>query len=83
MPKPKRLSGDALVSILTSFGFTIHSQRGSHLKLRRVTAAGQRQTLTIPLHKELDAGTVRAIFRQAIQYIPENELRPLFFVETR
>jgi predicted RNA binding protein YcfA (HicA-like mRNA interferase family) len=83
MPKPKRFSGNELVSILTSFGFTIHSQRGSHVKLRRVTAAGQRQTLTVPRHRELDAGTVRAIFRQATQYIPEDELRPLLFVEGR
>ena len=83
MPEPKRLSGDELLSILTSFGFTVHSQHGSHVKLRRMAAAGQRQTLTIPRHKELDAGTVRAIFRQASRYIPEDELRPLFFVESR
>jgi predicted RNA binding protein YcfA (HicA-like mRNA interferase family) len=80
MPKPKRLSGDEVIAILESFGFAIHSQRGSHVKLRRVTASSLRQTLTVPRHKELDSGTVRAIFRQASQYIPEDELRPLFFV---
>jgi predicted RNA binding protein YcfA (HicA-like mRNA interferase family) len=80
MSRPKRLSGDEIISILASFGFVIHSQRGSHSKLRRVTSAGQRQTLTVPRHKELDAGTVRAIFQQAGQYVPENQLHPLFFV---
>lgn len=80
MSKPKRLSGDEIISLLAPFGFVIHAQRGSHAKLRRVTAAGQRQTLTVPRHKELDAGTLRAIFRQASQYIPEDRLRPLFFV---
>ena len=80
MPKPKQLSGDDIVSILASFGSAIQSQRGSHVKLRRLTATGQRQTLTVPRHKELDAGTVRAIFRQASQYIPEDRLRAFFFV---
>lgn len=81
MPKPKRLSGDDLINIFNSFGFSFLSQRGSHVKLRRVTTTGQKQTLTIPRHKELDAGTVRAIFRQASRYIPEDELRPHLFVE--
>ena len=80
MSKPKRLSGEDIIARLASFGFIIHSQRGSHVKLRRVTPTGQRQTLTIPRHKELDAGTIRAIFRQASQFIPEDQLRPLFFV---
>jgi predicted RNA binding protein YcfA (HicA-like mRNA interferase family) len=81
MPKPKRLSGDDVVSILVSFGFRIHSQRGSHIKLRRIAVAGTKQTLTIPRHKELDAGTVRAVFHQAGRYIPEDQLRPHFFVD--
>ena len=80
MPRPKRLSGDEIISILASFGFAIHSQRGSHVKLRRLTPGGQRQTLTVPRHKELDDGTVRAIFRQASQYIPEDQLQLLFFL---
>jgi predicted RNase H-like HicB family nuclease len=59
---------------------TMELERGSHVKLRRTLASGQKQTLTVPRHKELDSGTVRAIFRQACRYIPEDELRPLFFV---
>lgn len=42
---------------------------------------GEKQPLTIPLHTELDTGTLRAIFRQATQYIIENELRPYFYTE--
>ena len=41
----------------------------------------QRQMLTIPHHRELDTGTLRAIFRQASQYIPDEELRPHFYTE--
>ncbi len=80
MPKPRRLSGDDVISILGSFGFVLHDQRGSHAKLRRILPSGQKQTLTIPRHKELDPGTIRAIFRQASRYIPGHELDPLLFV---
>jgi hypothetical protein len=51
------------------------------VKLRRLLPGGIRQTLTIVLHHELDKGTVRAIFRQALRYIPESELRPHFYTE--
>lgn len=56
------------------------SQRGSHVKLRR-DGAGRRETLTIVLHREVDKGTLRAIFRQALRYVPESDLSPHFFTE--
>lgn len=80
MPRPRQLSGEDVIAILLKFGFVLHSQRGSHVKLRRVTPEGTKQTLTIPRHQELDPGTVRAIFRQASRYISEDQLRPLFFL---
>ena len=49
------------------------------MKLRRMVAGGQKQTLTIPAHAELDVGTLKAIIRQATRYIPETELRPHFY----
>ena len=79
MPKPKRLSGDEIITILETFGFSVHSQRGSHVKLRRTLKTGEKQTLTLPRHKELDVGTIRAIFRQASRYIPEDQLRLKLF----
>lgn len=81
MPKPRQLSGEDLISVFSHFGFAFHSQRGSHVKVRRITASGEKQTLTFPRHKEVDAGTVRAIFRQASRLIPEEQLRPFLFVE--
>ena len=54
MPKLRRLSGAEIVAILGRFGFTIHSQRGSHIKLRRTLANSTTETLTIPTHHELD-----------------------------
>ncbi|MFN3420242.1 MAG: type II toxin-antitoxin system HicA family toxin [Armatimonadota bacterium] len=79
MPKLKRLSGDEVIAILSKFGFKVHSQRGSHVKLRRVTTSGEVQSLTIPRHRELDIGTLHAIFRQACRFIPEEELRKEFY----
>jgi predicted RNA binding protein YcfA (HicA-like mRNA interferase family) len=57
MPKLRRLSGPDVVSILRNFGFSVISQHGSHVKLRRLNAAGEKQTLTVPNHKQLDIGT--------------------------
>jgi len=81
MPKLRTLSGQDLLRIFAGFGVEPASQRGSYMKLRRVLAGGIRQTLTIVLHNEVDKGTLRAIFRQALRYIPESELRPHFFAE--
>jgi predicted RNA binding protein YcfA (HicA-like mRNA interferase family) len=78
MPKLRRLSGEEVVAILARFGFTVVSQRGSHMKLKRIVAGGS-QTLTVPAHSELDPGTLRAIMRQAARFIPEQDLRPHFY----
>ena len=80
-PRLKRLSGSEVVSILQNFGFEVHSQKGSHVKLRRLNVKGEKQTLTIPLHTELDMGTLHAIVRQAARYIPEIELRSYFYTD--
>lgn len=80
MPKLRVLSGREVLKILRGFGFQACSQRGGHLKLRRVIA-GQTQTLTVPNHDEIDRGTLPAIYRQAGRFIPESELRAEFFTD--
>ena len=50
------------------------------MKLRKVVN-GDKQTLTIPNHTELDKGMLIAIYRQALRYVPEAELRPHFYTE--
>jgi len=79
MTRLRRLGGRDVLRALGSFGFQIAASRGSHAKLRRVLPNGERQTLTVPMHKELAPGTLRAIFRQASRFIAESELRPWFF----
>jgi hypothetical protein len=66
MPKLRTLSGNDLLRIFAGFGFRQHSQRG---------------TLTIVLHTEVDRGTLHAIYRQALRFIPEAELREHFYTE--
>ncbi|HZX13286.1 MAG TPA: type II toxin-antitoxin system HicA family toxin [Thermodesulfobacteriota bacterium] len=79
MPKLKSLSGSDVVKIFAKFGFQLVSQKGSHIKLQRILHGSSKQTLTIPLHDELDKGTIKAIYRQALRYIPEEELRDHFY----
>ena len=78
-PRLKRLSARDVLAALKAFGFEVVATRGSHAKLRRVTDHDQTQTLTLPLHKDLDPGTIRAIYRQATRFIPEVALRPWFY----
>ena len=81
MSKLKILSGSEVKNIFLSLGFHMASQRGSHIKLRRTSSDGSKQTLTIPNHAELDRGTLGAIYRQGLRYIPESELKSHFYSE--
>jgi predicted RNA binding protein YcfA (HicA-like mRNA interferase family) len=79
MPRLRRLSGDDVIAVLARFGFTVLAQRGSHAKLRRLKADGSKETLTVPRHRELDSGTLHAIFRQASRFVNAGDLRPHFY----
>jgi len=43
---------------------------------------GQKETLTVPNHAELDTGTCRAILRQASRFVPSTELGPFFYTDS-
>ena len=81
MARLRTLSGKDLLRIFDGFGFHQFSQRGSHIKLRRPLPSGVNQTLTIVHHAEVDRGTLHAIYRQALRFIPESDLRPKFYSE--
>ncbi len=49
---------------LEAGGFSEVSQTGSHIKFAKTTAEGTR-TATVPKHREVAAGTLRSILRQA------------------
>ena len=73
MSKLPVLSGRECIEILKKHGFEVRRQKGSHLILRQNSST---ITLTIPDHKELDRGTLRAIIRQSglslKQFLNEN-----------
>jgi len=79
MPGLKVLSGQDLIKILLDFNFEIQSQKGSHIKLVRFSETGEKQVLVIPNHKEIDKGTLKAIYRQSLKYIPEQKLFSYFY----
>lgn len=56
------VSGRDLVRALRMMGFELDRQKGSHMILFRAEAP---TTVTVPDHRELDRGTLRAILRQA------------------
>jgi len=58
-----RVSGREVVKALQEIGYARDMQRGSHIVLRR-TAPPHRRT-TVPDHREVAKGTLRAIIRQA------------------
>lgn len=81
MPRLRVLSGREVIAALGEFGFRRTMQRGSHVKLQRTTLDGRVQTLTIPDHHEIERGTLQAIYRQALRFIPDSELRPKFYTD--
>ena len=62
MSKLPVLSGEKCIKALVKAGFYFKRQEGSHVTLRRNEPFCQ---LVVPLHKELDRGTLRAIIREA------------------
>ena len=79
MPSLRRMSGREVVAGFRLFGFEVHSQRGSHVKLRRAGSDGETQVLTIPDHSEIDTGTLRVIIRQAARYVAQDDLQRHFY----
>ena len=77
--RPRDLAGGDVVQALAAFGFEVVGVRGSHCKLRRTRASGERQTLTVSMPRSLARGTVVAIFRQAARFVAEDQLKPHFF----
>jgi len=55
------VSGQQLVKAFGKTGYYIRAQQGSHIHLRHPS----KPPLTVPNHKEIARGTIRAIIRQA------------------
>lgn len=81
MPRLRRLTAREILRFLGSLGFEVARTRGSHVTLVKVAASGERQVLTVPLHRTLKTGLVHAIYRRAARFVPEVDLRRFFFAD--
>ncbi|MDV2989066.1 MAG: type II toxin-antitoxin system HicA family toxin [Dehalogenimonas sp.] len=59
MPPLPVISGARCIEILAGLGCVVARVKGSHVRLR----CPGRKPVTVPLHDELDRGTLRAILR--------------------
>ena len=64
MPKLPRLSGREVIKALGRTGFLPVRQNGSHVILVMKTDSGKVSTV-VPLHDEIDIGTLLEIIRQS------------------
>lgn len=62
MPPFPVISGKEAILAFERDGWEVHRQKGSHLTLIK---PGERIILTVPNHKELDRGTLRALIRKS------------------
>jgi predicted RNA binding protein YcfA (HicA-like mRNA interferase family) len=58
-------SGEDVIKALQKWRFKRVDQTGSHVKLRYVHPEGEKRTVIVPLHDELDTGTLKSITKQA------------------
>ena len=63
MSRLPRISGREVAGALRAVGYELDRQRGSHIVLRHRLPPHRR--LTVPDHREVAKGTLRAIIRQA------------------
>lgn len=54
------ISGQKLISLLTALGYQTVRQKGSHIRLEKITPAGPHK-ITIPNHNPLAKGTLNDI----------------------
>lgn len=62
MSELPQISGREAVKALRKIGYEPDRQRGSHIVLRQVASPHRR--VTVPDHKEVAKGTLRAIIRE-------------------
>ena len=55
------VSGKETIKALSKIGYYIRDQKGSHVHMRHPT----KRPLTVPMHKEIDTGTLRTIIKAA------------------
>jgi len=65
--KLPRVSGEQVIKALVKAGWSVERQRGSHVVLYKEGTG----IVVVPLHKELDRGTLRVIIKQSKMDVKE------------
>ena len=60
MPKLPVVSGDKVIKLLLKLDYKIIRQKGSHIRLQKITDAGV-HNITVPDHPEIAKGTLNDI----------------------
>ncbi len=63
MPRLPQISGRTLIRLLHALGYETVRQRGSHVRLRKMTPIGE-HNITVPDHKTLAKGTLNDLLTQ-------------------
>jgi predicted RNA binding protein YcfA (HicA-like mRNA interferase family) len=77
MPKLVRISGEELIKLLQKENFVLVRQKSSHVRLRK--EADNTCFVTVPLHTEIDRGTLRNILRSVENYLPMGFIKDNFY----
>jgi predicted RNA binding protein YcfA (HicA-like mRNA interferase family) len=62
-PRLPQTDGDSVVALLRGLGYEVVRTRGSHIQLKKTTAAGEHR-VTVPAHKVLAKGTLSDILNR-------------------
>ena len=75
MPRLPQTSGQDVVRLLTSLGYEVVRQRGSHIRLRKTTTLGE-HSITVPAHRIVAKGTLSDILNRVslMNNIPREDL---------
>jgi len=75
MPKLPQVSGNDIIKLLQHLGYQVVRQRGSHIRLRKVTPLGE-HNITVSAHRVLAKGTLNDILTRVSLWnnIPKKDL---------
>jgi predicted RNA binding protein YcfA (HicA-like mRNA interferase family) len=75
MPRLPQVSGAAFVKLLLSLGYQMIRQKGSPIRLRKVSALGE-HGITVPNHNTVAKGTLNDILTRVSLWnnVPREEL---------
>lgn len=78
MPKLRRISGEDISNALKKEGFEVLRQKGSHVRLVK-NGADSKTYITVPLHKEIDRGTLKSIIRSLERVFSKEKILDIFY----